>query len=87
MTLNHLLVAVLTTVLFAGSAQGQKTDIMLLGSDHLNQLYKSDKPRTDVLLPEPQRAIGTFINLVLPYKPDLIMVEVLPEKQTQIDSL
>lgn len=87
MTLNHIIVALLTVVLFTESAQGQKTDIMLLGSDHLRQLYKSDKPSTDVLLPEPQRAISAFANLVLPYKPDLIMVEVLPEKQTQIDSL
>ncbi len=87
MKVNHILVVVLTVVLFARSAQGQKTDIMLLGSDHLTQFYKSDKPSTDVLLPEPQRAVSAFVKLVLPYKPDLIMVEVLPEKQTQIDSL
>lgn len=60
---------------------------MLLGSDHLTQLYKSDKPSTDVLLPGPQRDISSFANLIIPYKPDLIMIEVLPEKQPQIDSL
>ncbi len=87
MTRNHLLIAVLTVVLFTRSAQGQKTDIMLLGSDHLAQFYKSDKPNTDVFLPKAQRAINAFTNRVLPYKPDLIMVEVLPEKQPQIDSL
>lgn len=87
MTRNHILVIVLTAVLLAGSAQAQKTDIMLLGADHLTQLYKSDKPSTDVLLPEQQREISAFANRVLPYKPDLIMVEVLPEKQVMIDSL
>ncbi len=60
---------------------------MIVGCDHLAQLYKSDKPNTDVLQPKQQEEIQAFTQLLLPFKPDLIMVEVLPEKQPQLDSL
>ncbi len=77
----------LSALLSSQLVQAQKTDIMLLGSDHLAQLYKQDKPNTDVLLPNRQREIDAFSKLIIPYKPDIIMVEVLPERQREIDSL
>ena len=87
MKVNRILLTGLIALLFTGSVRGQKTDIMLLGSDHLAQLYKSNNPNTDVLLPRQQGEIAEFAKLILPYQPDLIMVEVLPEKQKLIDSL
>lgn len=79
---------VLLLALFSSClVQAQKTDIMLLGSDHLAQIYKRDKPNTDVLLPNRQREIDALSKLIVPYKPDIIMVEVLPERQREIDSL
>ncbi|MBD2752508.1 DUF5694 domain-containing protein [Spirosoma validum] len=87
MKVNSTVLTLLVASLFNFSAQGQKTDIMLLGSDHLAQLYKSDNPNTDVLLPRQQGELAAFTKLILPYQPNMIMVEVLPEKQKMIDSL
>ncbi|TCD02111.1 hypothetical protein EZ449_18795 [Pedobacter frigidisoli] len=81
------LTIVLLTLSTIAYAQSQKTDLLILGSDHLSQIYKTDNPRTDVLLPKRQKEIKEFINLVAPYNPDLVMVEVLPEHQKEIDSL
>ncbi|MBE7170326.1 MAG: hypothetical protein INR73_07035 [Williamsia sp.] len=69
------------------SAQSQKTDIMILGSDHFTQIYNSNNPNTDVLLPQRQKEIREFISSAIRYRPDMIMVEVLPENQQKIDSL
>lgn len=60
---------------------------MMLGSDHFNQTYKKDNPNTDILLPDQQNDLKAFTKLIIPYQPDIIMVEVLPEKQKEIDSL
>jgi hypothetical protein len=79
------------TVLFALActlpALSQKTDILILGSDHLAQIYNRNNPNTDVLLPQRQKEIKAFITPVIRYNPDMILVEVLPEKQQEIDSL
>lgn len=87
MNINLIFLSLLITFAFRFSANAQKADIMIVGCDHLAQLYKSDKPSTDVLRPNQQEAMKAFTQLLLPYKPDLIMVEVLPEKQPQLDSL
>lgn len=81
------LLVLLFTLFLTGSGQAQKTDIMLVGSDHFNQTYKKDNPNTDILLPGQQTDLNAFVKLIIPYRPDMIMVEVLPEKQEQIDSL
>ncbi|WP_157687355.1 DUF5694 domain-containing protein [Pedobacter psychrophilus] len=87
MKLQLILPILLIGVWSKAHAQAQKTDIFILGSDHLAQIYKSDNPNTDVLLAKRQKEIADFSALVLPYKPDMIMVELLPEDQTKIDSL
>lgn len=68
-------------------AQSNKTEILLIGSDHLSQIYKKENPNTDVLNPKRQKEISDFALLVKAYHPDLIMVEMLPENQKKIDSL
>ena len=72
---------------FNSFAQIVKTELLILGSDHLNQIYKKGNPETDVLNPKKQNEIAEFSSLVEKYNPDMIMVEALPEKQAEIDSL
>jgi uncharacterized protein DUF5694 len=76
-------------VLVSSVAHAQMTvsKLMIVGSDHLDNVYKKDKPTTDVLTAKNQGDIQKFIAFADSYKPDMILVEVLPEKQPQIDSL
>lgn len=68
-------------------AQTNKIKIVLLGSDHLSQIYKKDNSNTDVLNPNRQKEILAFTSLMKAYNPDMIMVEELPESQKWVDSL
>jgi hypothetical protein len=72
---------------FSASAQPTPTPILVLGSDHLSQLYKKDNPNTDVLTPGRQKELEEFTLRLTAYRPDLVAVEVLPEKQKEVDSL
>jgi hypothetical protein len=89
---NMIKIRLALTVVFLTSSiitygQSQKTDLLILGSDHLSQIYKNNNPNTDVLLPKRQKEIKEVIKLVTSYKPDMVMVEVLPEYQKSTDSL
>ena len=64
-----------------------KTEILLLGSAHLSQLYEEGKPNTDVFSAARQQEIKQVISLLKEFQPDMIMVEELPEAQAQLDSL
>lgn len=83
----------LLTILFALSytiialAQSSRTDVMIVGSDHFSQTYKKGNPNTDVLTPTGQQGIARFTASLARYKPDMLVVESLPEKQAEIDSL
>ena len=79
-----LLLSAFTLTLYA---QKQSTEILILGSDHLQQIYKNSIPNTDVLTPANQQELKKFTDLVLRYKADMVAIEVLPEKQHEIDSL
>ena len=75
-------------VLLCGfGALAQKTDIVVLGSDHLAAVYKPAMEHTDVLSEKAQKSLAGFNEKVARYKPDCIMVEEMPEKQREIDSL
>jgi len=87
MNLRLILVIGIFGVSLNSFAQKAKTELLILGSDHLSQTYKKENPETDVLTPKKQKEIGEFASLIEKYKPDMIMVEVLPEKQAEIDSL
>lgn len=63
------------------------TDILLLGCNHFSQLYKPDQSASDVLTPRRQTELAQARAGLLRYRPEAIMVEVLPERQPQIDSL
>lgn len=81
----------MSTVIFVfASVQilfSQKTEILLLGSDHLNQVYEEEFPYTDVLAAKNQENLESFSKLIEKFNPEVVMVEVLPEKQKEIDSL
>ncbi|RYY40222.1 MAG: hypothetical protein EOO08_07770 [Chitinophagaceae bacterium] len=87
MKFPSLFLGVLLNVCLAATASGQKTDILIVGSDHFAQIYNKNNPNTDVLLPHRQAEIGAFTQCLLKYRPDMIGVELLPEKQAWLDSL
>lgn len=71
------------------SAKEQKgqVEIMLLGSDHLNQIYEAGNPHTDMFADSRQAEIMEVVGLLQDFNPDMIMVEELPEEQPATDSL
>ncbi len=71
---------------YAAFAQ-KPTEIVLIGSDHLSQIYRAGNPNTDVLTPRNQRSLDSFTAAIVRFRPDLILVERLPEKQGETDSL
>jgi len=87
MKLRLVLTTSALAIYFSSFSQTVKTELLILGSDHLNQVYKKGNPETDVLSPKRQKEIIAFTSLAAKYKPDMIMVEVLPEDQPEIDSL
>lgn len=68
-------------------SQNPKSQILILASDHLNQIYRKDNPNTDVLTTRRQLEIEAITRQIRKFKPDLIMVERLPERQPETDSL
>jgi hypothetical protein len=76
----------LTLTNFA-KAQSGKVEILLLGCDHLNQIYKKENPNTDVFTEKRQKEILEIVNNIKRFQPDMIMVEELPEEQKRLDSL
>ncbi len=72
---------------YSPTALEDKVEIMLLGSDHLSQLYEEGNPHTDVFTPKRQQELEQVIKLLQEFAPDAIMVEELPEEQAYTDSL
>ncbi len=87
MGLRFKLTLLILGLCFNAVAQRTKTEILILGSDHLSQVYKKDNPNTDVLTPKRQKEIKEFASLIYKFKPDMVMVEKLPEQQAETDSL
>lgn len=80
-----LLIAGLT---FPSSVSGQnnQTQIMLVGCDHLQQVYRKDNLNTDAFSPKRQKELADVVSRIEKYQPDLIVVERLPEDQQKLDS-
>ncbi|WBA40289.1 DUF5694 domain-containing protein [Hymenobacter canadensis] len=75
----------LSATSFAQSAP--PTEVMIVGSDHLSQIYRKDSPNTDVLTSPGQRDAARFVAALAKYRPDMVVVERLPEEQPRLDSL
>ena len=83
-----LLLSILSVILYCKAySQSDKTKLLLLGSDHLYQVYQEGNPETDVLTSDNQAELEEFTALVEQYQPNMIMIESLPEDQAEIDSL
>lgn len=87
MRLKSLLSLVFILLYCQAYSQSDKTKILLLGSDHLFQVYQEGNPETNVLTHENQVEIQAFTSLIEQYYPDMIMIESLPEAQAEVDSL
>ena len=87
MNIRQLIPAIVFTLCYAVSLQGQPASIMIVGSDHLAQLYDSSHPNTDVFNRQRQAEIRTFVAAATQFRPDAVMVEVLPARQAELDSL
>ncbi len=83
---THLTVFFLFTTLSL-FCQTQKTQLLILGCDHLNQIYKKDIPATDVLTPTRQKELAALVRSIAAYNPDMILIERLPGEQATLDSL
>lgn len=77
--------SVLNMVGICGHAQVDTTEIMLLGTDHLSQVYSSTG--SDVSSADNQSSIQDFASKIARFNPDMIMVEQLPGQQQEVDSL
>lgn len=82
-----VLTSLMCLVLFNAFSQSSRTEIMLLGSDHLRNVYEKGYPNTDVFSPQNQKDIQKFSSIIEKYSPDMIMVEAVPERQQEMDSL
>ncbi len=69
------------------AASPAPTSILLLGCNHLAQLYKVDNPNSDMLTAKRQAELATTLDRLQRYRPDGILVEELPERQGRVDSL
>jgi len=85
--LGLLVLAACATTKNQPTATAPTTAILLLGSNHLAQLYKADNPNSDVLTSKRQAELSTVLDGLQRYRPDGILVEELPERQAQLDSL
>ncbi len=87
MRLTILFALLALGLVFSAAAQIGRTKIAVMASDHLAQIYRKDNPHTDVLTPSGQKAMKELTALAAKFAPDMILVEVLPERQQEIDSL
>ncbi|WP_245581719.1 DUF5694 domain-containing protein [Rudanella lutea] len=72
--------------LVALAQEGPSAQIMIVGFDHLNQLYNK-QPQSDVYSPKKQAELTKLNDCLETYAPDMILVEVDPKEQGRIDSL
>ena len=73
----------------ASGAQGTasaKIQVMVVGSDHLSQLY-NQQPASDVFSLKKQAELAQLRAQLVRFRPDVILVEAEPKEQPQIDSL
>lgn len=63
-----------------------KTAVMVVGFDHLNQLYNKQS-ESDVFSPKKQAELAKVRAQLAKFRPDVILVEAEPKEQPQVDSL
>ncbi|MCC9136281.1 DUF5694 domain-containing protein [Pontibacter silvestris] len=68
-------------------SDASKVQILMLGSLHFNQFYNKDIPNKNFFSDRRQQEIAEVNQLLKEFNPDMIMVEVSPEHQAELDSL
>lgn len=82
-----LLPTICCLISLSSYSQEKPIEILLLGSDHLTQVYKENYPNTDAFTSENQQELKDFSSAFEKFNPDMIMVENLPEEKPVTDSL
>ena len=62
-------------------------EVMVVGCDHLHQVYTAQDPRSDMFSPKKQAELAQLRAELRRFRPELIMVEAEPKEQPQLDSL
>ena len=70
----------------AQSTPAAKIQVMVVGSDHLHQLYNK-QPASDAFSPKKQAELAQVRAQLARFRPEVILVEAEPKEQGQIDSL
>jgi hypothetical protein len=68
-------------------APARAVEVLVLGCDHLNQLYTGQDPRSDVFSPKKQAELAQLRARLRRFRPALVLVEAEPKEQPQLDSL
>jgi hypothetical protein len=74
------------TISLVVAQEAPSTQIMIVGFDHLNQLY-NQQPQSDVFSAKKQAELAKLNDCLQAFAPDMILVEVEPSEQARIDSL
>ncbi len=82
-----LALGVLAATPSQGQAPARPIEVMVLGCDHLHQLYTAQQPGSDVFSPKKQAELAKLRAQLRRFRPELIMVEAEPKEQPQLDSL
>ncbi|UOR06902.1 DUF5694 domain-containing protein [Hymenobacter aerilatus] len=70
----------------AQGAPSNKVQVMVVGSDHLAQLYNK-QPQSDVFSAKKQAELAQVRAQLARFRPTVILVEAEPREQAQLDSL
>lgn len=81
-----LFVLGLSVMSMAQTNQAAKVQIMVVGSDHLSQLYNKQLA-SDVYSPKKQAELAKLRAHLARFRPDIILVEAEPQEQKHLDSL
>jgi hypothetical protein len=82
-----LILGKLTALPSQAQAPARPVEVMVVGCDHLHQVYTAQDPRSDVFNPKKQAELAQLRAELRRFRPELIMVEAEPKEQPQIDSL
>ena len=68
-------------------APARPVEVMVVGCDHLHQVYTAQDARSDVFSPKKQAELAQLRAELRRFRPELILVEAEPKEQPQLDSL
>ncbi|WP_335964459.1 DUF5694 domain-containing protein [Galbibacter sp. PAP.153] len=74
------------SVVYLSAQNNQKTEILLVGFDHLSQM-DNGTPSSNIFSPKKQKEIVKLTEKLKRFSPNMIMVEKEPSEQAVVDSL